>query len=311
MRVQGWETALGPGLARYALNEVVTGTRGLMSGKWDIYHNTLYRFMPTVRARRLVATHHDCVQERFPELFPDHARIIRTKRHMFRQADLILCVSESSRSDLEHFYGVEPNRCRVIYHGMSVLARSEAGRAELSQLMRRPFLLYVGIRAEYKNFRGFLSAFAEAGLQADYDILTLGGGPFSDDELQFIRCLGLQNALISVPRASFDLMAEAYAEARLLVYPSLYEGFGFPPLEAMSLGTPALVAASQATLEICGNAAFFFDPSNPADFEAKLKSGLGDEASRLEKIAIGLTHVQLYDWGRTAEQVLTAYQSVL
>lgn len=311
VRIRGWDTKLRPGLPRYALNELVTGAWSVAGGRWDIYHNTLYRFMPTVRARRFVATHHDCVQERFPELFPDHTRIIGAKSRMFNQADIILCVSESSRADLEHFYGVEPSRCRVIYHGISPMIRSETGKIELVQKVQRPFLLYVGIRVEYKNFRGFLSAFAEAGLQADYDILALGGGPFSDDELRFVRSHHLQEAVISVPIASPDLLAEAYSMARLLVYPSFYEGFGFPPLEAMSLGTPALVAASPATLEVCGDAAIFFDPSDQTDFVTKLKSALEDEALRQEKIAIGWKFVQRYKWDRTAAQVLIAYQSIL
>lgn len=310
-RILGWNTMLRPGLARYALNELVTGAWSVAGGRWDIYHNTLYRFMPTVRARRFVATHHDCVQERFPELFPDHARIIGAKRRMFQQADLVLCVSESSRADLEHFYGVEPSRCKVIYNGVSPMVRSEAGKTELLQRVRRPFLLYVGIRAEYKNFRGFVSAFAEAGLHADYDILTVGGGAFSDDESRFIRSHGLQEAVISVPLAGRDLLAEAYSMARLLVYPSLYEGFGFPPLEAMLLGTPALVAASPATLEVCGDAPVFFNPSDQADFVIKLKSALGNESSRQEKIAIGLNFVQRYRWDHTAAEVLAAYHSIL
>jgi len=309
--ILGWSTKLRPGLARYALNELVTAAWSVAGGRWDIYHNTLYRFMPTVRARRFVATHHDCVQERFPELFPDHARIIRTKSRMFQQADLVLCVSEASRADLEHFYGVDASRCKVIYNGVSPMVRSETGKIELLQRIRRPFLLYVGIRAEYKNFRGFLSAFADAGLHTDYDILALGGGPFSNDELRFIRSHSLQEAVISVPIASPDLLAEAYSGARLLVYPSLYEGFGFPPLESMLLGTPALVAASPATLEVCGDAAFFFDPSDQADFATKLKSALDDETLRQEKIAIGLRFVQRYKWDQTAAHVLAAYQSIL
>jgi glycosyltransferase involved in cell wall biosynthesis len=309
--ILGWSSRLRPGLARYALNELLMGARSVAGGKWDIYHNTLYRFMPTVRARRFVATHHDCVQERFPELFPDHARIISAKRRMFEQADLVLCVSESSRLDLEHFYGVEPGRCKVIYNGVSPMVRSEEGKTELLRKVRRPFLLYVGLRAQYKNFRGFLSAFAESGLRTTYDLLIVGGGAFSNDEWQFIRSLDLQEIVISVPTATPEFLAEAYCIARLLVYPSLYEGFGFPPLEAMLLGTPALVAASPATLEVCGNAATFFDPRDQADFVTRLKLAVDDEALRQEKIATGLKFVERYRWDRTAAQVLAAYQSIL
>lgn len=299
------------GMPTYVLNELLLNVRSVGMGKVDIYHNTLYRFMPAVRARRFVATHHDCIQERFPELFPNLPRIKAAKRRMFQQADLVFCNSESSRADLEYFYGVEPGRCKVIHHAVSPMVRSETGKAELSQRVRRPFLLYVGVRADYKNFKGFLSAFAEAKLHTDYDMMVIGGGPFSDDELQLVRSFNLQSAVISVPFASPDMLAEAYSSARLFVYPSLYEGFGLPPLEAMLMGTPALVAACPATLEVCRDAAIFFDPLNQSDFVTKLKSALENETMRQEKVEIGLKLVQRYKWSRTAEQALAAYRSIL
>jgi glycosyltransferase involved in cell wall biosynthesis len=299
------------GMLTYALNELLLNVYATSHRKVDIYHNTLYRFMPSVRARRLVATHHDCVQERFPELFPDHARIFAAKRRMFKRADLVLCVSESSRSDLEHFYGVEPNRTKVIYNGVSPMVRSESGKAELLQKVHRPFLLYVGIRAAYKNFNGFLEAFAETGLADRYDLVAVGGGRFSDQELHLIQDLGIRNAVVSIPFASPDLLAEAYANAALLVYPSLYEGFGLPPLEAMAMRTPALVAATPATLEVCMDAAFFFNPQDFSDFTCKLRFALENEEMRNGKITQGLKVAQQYKWDQTAMQVLAAYESIL
>lgn len=299
------------GMPTYALNELLLNVRSVGIGKVDIYHSTLYRFMPAVRARRFVATHHDCIQERFPELFPNLPRIRAAKIRMFKKADLVFCNSESSRADLEHFYGVEPSRCKVIHHAVSPMVRSQTGKLELCQRVRRPFLLYVGIRAAYKNFKGFLTAFSESGLYTDYDMMAIGGGPFSEDELQLVRGFGLQDAVIAVPFASPDMLAEAYSSARLFVYPSLYEGFGLPPLEAMLMGTPALVASCPATVEVCGDAAIFFDPLDQADFVSKLKCALEDETMRQKKILIGLKLVQRYKWSRTAEQVLAAYRTIL
>ncbi len=311
-RVVHWGgRVLAGGMPTYALNELLLNAVSLASGTFDIYHNTLYRFMPGVHARRYVATHHDCVQERFPELFPDYRRIMRAKRRMFRQADLVFCVSESSRNDLEHFYGVERSRCQVVYNGITPLVRSGAGAKELADKVRRPFLLYVGGRASYKNFGGLLSAFAEAGLAGDYDLFVVGGGALSTGELRLIRENNLEGCVVAFPSARADLLAEAYANASLLVYPSFYEGFGFPPLEAMSVGTPALVAENPATLEVCGDAALFFDPTQPASFVAQLKVALTDETIRAEKIARGAKIVQRYRWDLTAEQVVLGYKSLL
>src|SRR3984885_6367098 len=103
-RVLARGTQIKPGLARYAMNELFSSLAAPLQGKVDVYHPTLYRTLPWVRRRRVVVTHHDCIHERFPNLFPNAASIIKTKRKLFAQADAIICVSESSRRDLLRFY---------------------------------------------------------------------------------------------------------------------------------------------------------------------------------------------------------------
>ncbi|SEB94125.1 glycosyltransferase family 4 protein [Terriglobus roseus] len=298
------------GMATFVLNELLLNPLVVVSGQFDVYHNTLYRFMPGARATARVATHHDCVHERFPELFPDSGRIVRTKARMFHEADLILCVSSSSRDDLLHFYDVDPARTLVVHNGVSPPQRTSSGAGALLKVARRPFLLYVGIRASYKNFDGLLTAFARSGLHRHFDLLALGGGPLNAAEQAQIALLGLSEQVISIPYAPPDLLAEAYAQATLFVYPSLYEGFGIPPLEAMASETPALVARSPATTEVCGNAAIFFEPQDKADFAAKLIAAVEDEPLRRQHVDAGLALIPRYKWTRTAEQTLAAYRSL-
>lgn len=298
-------------LGTYALNELLLSATAMLQNKVDIYHSTLYRFMPAVRAKRFVATHHDCIQERFPELFPDHGRIIRAKRRMFKKADLVFCVSESSRADLERFYGVEPSRCRVVYNGVTPMLRPAKGSALLPATLDKPFLLYVGSRAPYKNFDTLLEVFAATRLEQNYNLAVFGGGPFSPDEQKLIEKLNLRDAITAVPLASPDMLAEAYYSANLLIYPSRYEGFGLPPLEAMHAETPALVAASPATLEVCGDAVFFFDPSDQEDFARQLQNALENTEARRTKVAKGKVLVSKYNWANTAQEVLEGYQSLL
>src|SRR5207248_9563623 len=123
-RILNWKTKLRPGLTRYALNEFVTGVWALSGGRWDIYHPTLYRSMPFVRSRRMVVTHYDCVHERFPELFSDGQRVVRAKRRLYSAADLIICISESSRTDLLRFYDIKPTKTRVVYLGVTKLEQN-------------------------------------------------------------------------------------------------------------------------------------------------------------------------------------------
>ncbi|HEV2276052.1 MAG TPA: glycosyltransferase family 1 protein, partial [Acidobacteriaceae bacterium] len=272
------------GILNYAVNEAITNASAPFLGRFDVYHSTLYRFAPMVRAVRRVTTHHDCVQERFPELFPDRDRIIRSKRRMFAQADLILCVSEASRADLLHFYDIPPERTTVVHNGVSAMRRSPGGEAALRAHVAGEYLLYVGARHAYKNFDGLLRAYAESGLAETCSLLVLGGGAPSSAEFSLIEKFGLPGRVRFVPHAAPELLAEAYARATLLVYPSLYEGFGMPPLEAASAGCASLVASNPATREVCQDSVFYFDPADHTDFSRMLGVAVSDANARARQL---------------------------
>jgi glycosyltransferase involved in cell wall biosynthesis len=312
-KVVHWGSRIVPsGVGTFFINESLLNPYSLFQGKVDIYHNTLYRFMPGIRARRLVATHHDCTPERFPHLFPalELKLIVRSRRKMLQQADLVFCVSEASRRDMQQFYDVETSRIKVLCHGPSTLFRSEAGSKELSARVGRPFILYVGVRFHYKNFNALIQAFADSGLHKDYDLLAIGGGPFSEAELQHMQRLGVRSKVIAAPGVSPEMLAEAYATASLFIYPSLYEGLGLPPLEAMMMGCPTLVAASPATLEVCQDASIFFDPADQADFTKKLAMAVQDTPERRSMIERGRALVQRRQWPVIVEQMAATYRSL-
>jgi glycosyltransferase involved in cell wall biosynthesis len=306
-RVFGRDTAIKPGLARYAINELFSTLVAPVRGIVDIYHPTLYRALPWVRRRRVVVTHHDCIHERFPGLFSNAASIVESKRKLFAQADAIICVSESSRRDLLHFYNLAEIKTHVVYHGFSPLPlpQGDPDRGE-------PYVLYVGSRAGYKNFGLLLEAFSRSGLAGDYHLLAVGGGPFSPAERERIAFLKLGRSVTVVPKADDGTLARAYRDAALFIYPSLYEGFGFPPLEAMSLGCPVLANQTSSLPEVCGDAAFYFDAAADADELSRcLTSVLADDRGRAMKRELGQQRVRLYDWDRSARLTLDAYRTVL
>src|SRR5580658_3137639 len=191
-------TRIKPGLARYAINELFSALAGPLQGRVDIYHPTLYRALPWVRRRRIVVTHHDCIHERFPQLFSDAAAIIESKRNLFAQADAIVCVSQSSRNDLLHFYDVAERKTHVVPHGFSPL-RQTAGEGVVERTS--PYLLYVGSRAGYKNFGLLLEAFSRSGLAPGYRLLVVGGGAWSAEEQARVASLGLSGSLTLIPKA--------------------------------------------------------------------------------------------------------------
>jgi glycosyltransferase involved in cell wall biosynthesis len=304
-RVFGRRTAIKPGLSRYAINELLSAVAAPLRGRVDIYHPTLYRALPWVRRRGVVVTHHDCTHERFPHLFPNAASIVDTKRKLFAQADAILCVSASSQRDLLHFYDVPEDKTHVVHHGFAPLGLVQGG-AETSA----PYLLYVGSRASYKNFGLLLEAFSRSGLAGRYRLLAVGGGSFTTQEQEQIASLQLTGSITLVPKADDATLARAYRDAALFVYPSMYEGFGFPPLEAMSMGCPVLVNRTSSLPEVCGDAVFYFDSSDKDELGQRLQSIVEDKQGVANKRKLGEQQVKLYDWSRCAYGTLAVYRQV-
>jgi len=308
VRVTQFPESLPPGMLRYVANEILSNFAALVRGTMDIYHLTYFMRMPMVRARRLIATHHDCTHERFPQLFPDVKKVLWARRMLFPKMDAIICVSQSAQRDLVDFYGVDPAKTRVIYHGVSPLTRSSEDAERLRQRVRREYLLYVGMRASFKNFNGLLRAFYETGLKDSMDLLVLGGGPLTADEKDLIAEWKMTDSVICIPRVSDGLLAEAYAGARLFVYPSWNEGFGFPPLEAMTLGCPVLATNRSSVPEICHDAPFYFDPADQESFNDALLRAVHDEDDRKQAVERGRKVVAKYSWERCGQETLALYR---
>ena len=139
----------------------------------------------------------------------------------------------------------------------------------------------------------------------------VGGGEFTAAEHKRIAELRLTGLVSVVPRAEDATLARAYREAALFIYPSLYEGFGFPPLEAMSMGCPVLVNRTSSLPEICGDAAFYFDSFDVDELSQSLTTTLADEQGLALKRRLGEQRVRLYDWNRSAFSTFDVYRSVL
>lgn len=307
-RVTALPNWVAPGSLRYVANEAWGNAKATMLGKFDVYHPTTYLRMPMVRARRVIATHNECTHERFPELFPDRRKVIWARKWLFPRVDAIICCSEATRQDLLHFYSVDQAKTRVIYDAFTPLPRSAEAAARIRQQMRRDYILYVGMRAAFKNFHGLLQAMHDAKVHDGFDLLVLGGGQFTDREKDLIRSLGLGNSVVSMPKVSDELLAEAYAGAKLFVYPSLNEGFGIPPLEAMSLGCPVLASRGGSIPEVCGDAPFYFDAADQGSFALELTRALQDEPARRRAVNTGKAVVTRYSWNKCGEQTLALYR---
>jgi len=295
-----------PGPGRYLLNELFGNVVSAMRGTFDVYHPTLSRRMPFVSYKKLVVTLHDCIHERFSDMLPNAARVKRWRADLFKRADAIICVSESTRRDLLEFYEVDVRKTSVIHHGVTQLVPLNRPHSPVGPL--RPYLLYVGSRATYKNFHGFLRAFHRAGLSRTFQIVAAGGGPFNAQERAQVDEVG-SDVVIHFDSPSNPELADLYSHAHALVYPSLYEGFGFPPLEAMQFGTPVIAANASSIPEICGDAAVYFEVNDDDSFVAALVSACFNSSLRDKVSNRAKTVLAKYSWKRCATETLRVYNS--
>ncbi|MEN9630293.1 MAG: hypothetical protein RJA10_3521 [Pseudomonadota bacterium] len=302
--VPGWPARLRQPLA------AAWSAAWLALGPPDVLHATYYgRHRRPRGAGRLVLTVHDMIHERFPGDFGPHDDTAACKRAAVAAADHVICVSDSTRRDLCQLYGLAPERISVVPHGVRPLPAVQ-GPPPLPP--GAPYLLHVGARGGYKNFSLLLRALAaSAPLRTALRVVAFGGGPWTAAERELITRAGLGDGQVLQMAGDDALLSTLYRHAACLVYPSRYEGFGMPLLEAMALNCPVVSASGSALPEAAGPAATYFDTESadaPAQLAAAIERATGDPARRAELQRLGAERAAAFTWERAARQTLQAYQ---
>jgi glycosyltransferase involved in cell wall biosynthesis len=263
------------------------------------------------KKKKLVVTLHDTAFLAYPQsvskVFGRYYRWLVPKN--LRRADAIITVSQASKEEIERHYPDAKGKIQVIYSGLS-------GRfSPLPEREKNNMILYVGSLNIRKNFISLIRAFEALPESLDCRLTVVGG--FSDHfelptEVQRVLQCARENPKIAfLSNLLPEELREQYAAAKLFVFPSLYEGFGFPPLEAMASGTPVIVSERSAMPEICADAALYVDPLDSEDIARKIQTLLEDDALRSEMIDRGLQHVQQFKWSDTAKKHREVFQKVL
>jgi glycosyltransferase involved in cell wall biosynthesis len=275
----------------------------------DLVHETNYsakRLAPV--GSKVVLTVYDMIHERFPECFPAGNLTSKNKAIAVERADHIICISEQTRKDLIDLLGVDPAKTSVIHLGFSLTKPL----VEKEREGGRPYLLYVGTRGGYKNFEALLRAYAaNPALQQEYDLVAFGGGRLSDDERALMGELGIHVDRVKQFGGDDAVLAGLYRKAALFVYPSRYEGFGIPPLEAMSFDCPVVCSNTSSIPEVVGDAAELFDPNSSDSTGRAIEHVLNDMVLRQDLVARGRERIKQFSWKRCAEQTLDVYRRLL
>jgi glycosyltransferase involved in cell wall biosynthesis len=285
--------------------------RRLGGGFGQIWHSTYYTF-PKNWAGRQVLTIHDMIYELFVDLFnsrDDHW--IRTyKRLCIQNADIVICDSESTKNDMVEYYRLKDKEIRIVYPAYSPVFKP-IGLAEVNTIFQntKPFILYVGRRLRHKNFIQMLRAYSVWPSRNTVDLFIVDRTPWSNQEIKLLEELGIRGSVQLQLGINDQELCQLYNQAEAFIYPSLYEGFGIPLLEAMACGCPVIASRIPSTFEIAGEIPIYFEPNSIDGLCESLDAAISS-GKNTPRVQQGLEKVGGFSWERTAQKILTVYREV-
>lgn len=296
-------------LRDYSKSEVNRGISECMV-EFDrgIYHGTYYRTRNfKVAARhglKTVVTVHDLIGELFPTKIKRYKRRNSDQEKTVKICDFIIAVSQNTKKDIVGTYGVDETKVQIIYLGVSNLGIKKS----LIDLPTYPYVLHVGKRDGYKNFMFTVESIAQCESLSSLNIIAFGGGAFSNTEISRFSELNMKTRVKHVSGGD-QVLKYFYTNAAALVYPSLYEGFGIPPLEAMRSRCPVIVANRASIPEVCGKLAYYFDPTSKVSLARKLIEII--ENTSMYPLEAAYNHSLSFSWEQTTGSTLRIYQELL
>jgi glycosyltransferase involved in cell wall biosynthesis len=296
-------------ILRHTINQKISNL--MVSGSNPgIIHETYYaaKTIGGKDAKRVV-TVHDMIHEKFASSLDPNNSFASIKAAAIKRADCVICVSNSTRNDLIEILGIDEAKVSVIYHGCGFKDRYYEKIKQIVPI-ERPYLLYVGQRARYKNFDKLLEAYGSShNLNRDFQLVCFGGGDFSSSEIDKINNFQLGDKVIQLS-GDDAMLANLYQDATAFVYPSLYEGFGIPPLEAMSFGCPVVCSNVSSIPEIVGDAGEYFDPDNSDSMIDAMEKVVYSKTIPISLKKLGEQRTKIFSWDLCAEQTTKVYEAL-
>jgi glycosyltransferase involved in cell wall biosynthesis len=306
----------------YSIREQVRIPLALRRERIDLFHAPHY-VLPPLTPCKSVVTIHDCIHLRFPQYLPHRLGYAYARSAMWmatHRANRVLTVSEASKRDILRYFHIPEKRIDVIYNAIDDRLGETPQPDEIERVRDRyqlnaPYVLYAGNIKPHKNLERLIEAFHM--LRQDPDLthvkLLIIGDEISKYATlrravhryklhKYVRFFGF------VPDKT---LAVLYRLARVFVFPSLYEGFGFPPLEAMASGTPVITSNVSSLPEVVGDAALLIDPLDPAAIAQAMRRVLMDSELREDLRQRGLRRVKDFSWERSVRRVREIYDEVL
>ncbi len=283
--------------------------KALRKGDFDIFHPTYYYpyFLDRLAGKPFVLTVYDMTHEIMPRSFPPDNPTARHKKMLAERAERVIAISHSTKKDLVRICGIDPSKVTVVHLASSLDA---AVRPERPEGLPERYVLFVGKRDGYKNFELFIDAMAGI-LAGDptMHIVCGGGGGLTPAEQALLKAKGIEGRVRQVG-VSDPVLVSLYKGAAAFVYPSLYEGFGIPILEAFDCGCPVIAADSSSFPEVAGTAGLLFDPKSSSSLREAIEKVLTDEKMRSGLVDRGHKRVKEFSWDRMTEETRAIYGGI-
>lgn len=282
----------------------------------DLLHGPAF-VGPLLSGRPFVVTIHDLSFLRYPHNFrAGNRRYLQVfTRLSVQRARRVIAVSESTKRDVVHYYGIPPDRVDVIYHGVDAqfqpLPAADVAAFRAGQGLPERFLLFVGTLEPRKNVAHLLQAYARLPGPRPPLVLVGGKGWLYDEIFARVETLGLAGEVRFAGYVPAGDLPWWYNAAELFVYPSLYEGFGLPVLEAMACGVPVVCSDVSSLPEVAGDAALLVDPLDTNDLAEAMTCALEEADLRQGMIAKGLAQAARFSWERAARQLVDTFDALL
>jgi glycosyltransferase involved in cell wall biosynthesis len=285
----------------------------LFTGPVDVFHSPDF-VLPPVRRARTILTVHDLTFMRVPQsAFPTvRAYLNQVVPRSVRRADLVLADSQCAKNDLVELLGIPPEKIEVVYAGIEPRFHPFDDRSVLEPVrvrycLPRRFILTVGTLEPRKNHVRLIEAFARLRREGLKLVIAGGKGWMYEEIFAKIEELDLRDEVIFPGFIADEDLPALYNLAELFAYPSLYEGFGIPPLEAMACGTPVVASNTSSLPEVVGQGGLLVSPTDVEALAEAMQRLLDDSALREQLVARGLVQARRFTWRAAAERLLEAY----
>lgn len=282
----------------------------LRAGDFDILHPTYYdTYFLEYTDKPFVLTVYDMIHEIYKEYFNVSDITSYNKKLLCDRASHIIAISEKTKQDLIDIFGIAEDKITVILLASDFKLVSSSKPDSLQGLKK--YILFIGNRAAYKNFYYPVIALADI-LKADSDIQLVCTGPaFSSDEINFFSALGIREQVFHIYLENDNELAWVYKNAHVFIFPSLYEGFGFPLLEAFATNCPVISSDGGSLPEVGGDAVLYFNPKDITEIREAALKAIYDEDIRVRLVENGKLRLQEFNWQKCRAQTVEVYKKVL